>query len=90
VPDSQKSQDYEGLQKRRFLTKVHKSLASVVSFGRFSKTGISSQKVVDGKSHSQQPTVKRVVVGVASYLLYIPRVGAESAERGTPERQTQQ
>ena len=46
--------------KRLFLTVCQKSLASLVSFPPFVKTGISAQKGVVGYVHISHPTVKRV------------------------------
>ena len=46
MTDSEKSSRNEGFSKRSFLRKVHKSLAILVSFGPFCKTGIPTQKRV--------------------------------------------
>ena len=48
------------MSKRPFLTEIHKSLATLVSFGRFVNSGIPAEKRVVGVFLSASPTVKRV------------------------------
>jgi len=60
-----------GFHFRHFYTKVQKSLASLVSFGRFVKTGISSSESGRRFPAQECPPVKRVVRGGYVYLLYM-------------------